>query len=49
MAGRITTSGKLTFYRSHGIDNPQGITAGPRRAVWFTNFDGVSIGRITVP
>jgi streptogramin lyase len=39
--------GQVTIYA--GIDDPQGITTGPDGALWFTNYDGNSIGRITTP
>ena len=37
--------GRVTFYAS--ISGPSGITAGPDGALWFTNTDSDSIGRIT--
>ncbi len=50
---RITTAGAVTSYTSSTIDHPDGITAGPDGALWFTNestgntsLTG-SIGRIT--
>jgi virginiamycin B lyase len=51
-SGRITTTGTVTTYTGTGIDSPDGITAGPDGALWFTNeyggSDGVgSIGQIT--
>ena len=39
--------GHVTIYA--GISSPHGITAGPDGALWFTNFGGDSIGRITTP
>jgi len=38
------TAGKVTIYP--GIDHPEGITAGPDGALWFTSSNN-SIGRIT--
>ena len=35
--GRITTAGVVTNYRGTGIDDPDGIAAGPDGALWFTN------------
>ena len=32
---------------ANAIHRPQGITAGPDGALWFTNYDNSSIGRIT--
>jgi virginiamycin B lyase len=45
--GRMTPSGRMTFYKGSGIVDPQQITAGPDGALWFTNFSNDSIGRIT--
>lgn len=46
--GRITTTGKVTGYRSPHIEAPWAITTGPDRALWFTNWAyTASIGRIT--
>jgi virginiamycin B lyase len=49
--GRITTTGAVTTYHGASISNPQGITAGPDGALWFTNTSTASssgsIGRIT--
>jgi len=39
--------GSITNYTDPSIINPQGITAGPDGALWFTNSSGNSIGRIT--
>jgi hypothetical protein len=47
--GRITTAGVVSNYTGTGIDGADGITTGSDGAVWFTNFDDTSIGRITVP
>ena len=35
--GRITTAGTVTNYTGTGIDDPDGIAAGPDGALWFTN------------
>jgi virginiamycin B lyase len=40
-------AGLVTTYTGTGISDPQGITAGPDGALWFTNEGGYSIGRIT--
>ena len=45
--GRITSTGVVTNYTDSTIDGPNGITAGPDGALWFTNSWGNSIGRIT--
>jgi virginiamycin B lyase len=49
--GRITTTGEVTNYTysgpGAGIAQPTSITAGPDRALWFTNTGNGSIGRIT--
>ena len=37
----------VTNYTGTGISNPFGITAGPDGALWFTNYENNSIGRIT--
>jgi virginiamycin B lyase len=37
----------FTFYTGAHINMPFGITAGPDGALWFTNDNGSSIGRIT--
>jgi virginiamycin B lyase len=57
--GRLTTAGVLTSYEGPGlndpspaVDLPQLITAGPDRAMWFTDQNANalgSIGRISVP
>ena len=36
--GRITTDGSIPVYTDPSIDRPQGITAGPDGALWFTNL-----------
>ena len=41
------TGGTVTNFTGAGINNPGGITTGPDGALWFTNFSGNSIGRIT--
>jgi hypothetical protein len=38
----------MSKYRDPRGDRPWGITAGPDGALWFTNWIGNSIGRITV-
>jgi streptogramin lyase len=45
--GRLSTSGVLTTFSSPSISFPDGITAGPDGALWFTNSASNSIGRIT--
>ncbi len=45
--GRISTAGVVTNYTGTGIDEPEGITAGPDGALWFTNSANNSIGRIS--
>ena len=45
--GRISASGKVTYFRGHGIDQPHGITAGPHGSIWFVNYANSTIGRIT--
>jgi virginiamycin B lyase len=52
--GRITTSGKITIYRTGAgqatyLDDlgVEDITVGPDGALWFTKKDGNAIGRIT--
>jgi streptogramin lyase len=37
----------VTNYTGTGISNPNGVTAGPDGALWFTNYGNNSIGRIT--
>ena len=37
----------VTNYTGTGIAEPEGIAAGPDGALWFTNFAGDSIGRIS--
>ena len=37
----------VTNYTGTGINDPQDITTGPDGALWFTNYDNDSIGRIT--
>jgi streptogramin lyase len=37
----------VTHYTGPGISSPEGITAGPDGALWFTNVHSASIGRIT--
>jgi virginiamycin B lyase len=44
--GSITTGGMITNFTGAGVSNPNGVTAGPDGALWFTN-GGNSIGRIT--
>jgi virginiamycin B lyase len=38
---------QFTTYTSKSIKDPMGITAGSDGALWFTNYNGNSIGRIT--
>jgi hypothetical protein len=38
---------RATNYTGTGIDHPNGITAGPDGALWFTSPGNNSIGRIT--
>ena len=45
--GRITTGGAVSNYTGTDISGPNGITAGPDGALWFTNVGNSSIGRIT--
>jgi hypothetical protein len=40
--------GVVTNYTGEGISYPYGITAGPDGALWFTNINHSSIGRITM-
>jgi virginiamycin B lyase len=37
----------VTIFKRSAISSPAGITAGPDKALWFTNFGNNSIGRIT--
>ncbi len=37
----------FSFYTEPSVNQPVGITAGPDGALWFTNFPGNSIGRIS--
>jgi len=43
--GRVSLTGKVSFYSDPGMAGPGGITVGSDKALWFTNGD--SIGRIT--
>jgi IPT/TIG domain len=46
--GRITTTGKLTTFNGVNVlAGPKGIAVGPDGAMWFANWAGSSIGRIT--
>jgi hypothetical protein len=46
--GRITTAGVITEYPTPTVYSvPEGITAGPDGALWFTESEGPNIGRIT--
>ena len=40
--------GALRLYRARSLQWPFDITAGPDGALWFTNFRGRSVGRISV-
>ncbi len=44
-----TAPGVVTNYSGPGIDGPYDIAAGPDNALWFTNYFGSSIGRVSVP
>jgi virginiamycin B lyase len=44
--GRITTTGRITRYKSTALRAPGAITVGPDGALWFTNGPK-SVGRIT--
>jgi Coenzyme PQQ synthesis protein D (PqqD) len=46
-ASVVVPAGTVTDYTDSSIDGPFGITAGPDGALWFTNYYGNSIGRIT--
>src|SRR5262249_39416320 len=55
LVGRMTPAGAVTTFTDASIVNPEGITAGPDGAVWFTNqgtpspieAPDDSIGRVT--
>ena len=47
MPRRITTAGAVTSYTAASVSGPDGITAGPDGALWFTDLDNNSISRIT--
>src|SRR5690348_8384474 len=40
-------AGQVSIYTAPGINFPYGITAGPGGVLWFVNYFGNSIGRIT--
>ena len=40
-------SGGVVSIPAYGMDSPQDVTTGPDGALWFTNFDNNTIGRIT--
>lgn len=42
-----TVGGPITDYTGPGISGPAGIAVGPDGALWFTNINNDSIGRIT--
>ena len=42
-----SVAGQTTIYP--GISNPTGIASGPDGALWFTNQDNASIGRVALP
>ena len=44
---KTSSTGKVTVYTKAGVAQPTGITQGPDGALWFTNYAGNSIGRIT--
>ena len=46
-SGASPPTGTVTNYTGTGINGPTAITAGPDGALWFTNYTGSSIGRIT--
>ena len=46
--GRLTTAGVVKNYKSPTIGTPFGIVTGPDGALWFTNEDNDTIGRIAV-
>ena len=46
-AGVESRSTKSPIYADPSIDAPAGIAVGPDGALWFTNYFGNSIGRIT--
>ena len=46
-AGRAAASGAGNLKMYAGVSGPDGITAGPDGALWFTNGGSNSIGRIT--
>ncbi|HEY1919840.1 MAG TPA: hypothetical protein VGH27_30070 [Streptosporangiaceae bacterium] len=43
----MTSSGKLTTYASTAIDQPTSLTPGPGGAIWFTNYSGDTVAKIT--
>jgi len=43
-----TAPGVVTNYASPSIDGPYDIAAGPDNAMWFTNYFGSSIGRVSL-
>lgn len=45
--GKITTSGKITEYKTAPKSWPQGIAAGPDGNIWFTETNAKKIGKIT--
>ncbi len=48
VAGAAAPSVSIRTFDGTAVSRPQGITAGPDGAIWFTNEEGRSIGRITV-
>jgi hypothetical protein len=44
--GRITVGGAITNFTDPSTNYPDGITAGPDGALWFTDVDNNSIGRL---
>ena len=47
LAPSVSAAPTVTNFTGTGIDEPDGITAGPDGALWFTNPANNSIGRIT--
>lgn len=45
--GRVTTSGRYSWFSDPDFDGATDITAGPDGALWFTDFNGSQVGKIT--